>query len=472
VPGPNGGPSTTASDIMTTVTQLLGPSAPDLHMASPPGSAEIALMGNPQSIRLAEELIKKLDRPQPLVVLDTEIVEVDESASRYLGLQLSGSVGTTFTEITPPVNTNVGLQSLTRTPLAFAATLNMLVNNGQARVLSDPRISTISGHEATIHAGDNLSILTQTAGGVGTPVTSQVQTFNTGVSLDITPIVGSDGMITVALHPVVNSVASVDPTTHIPDIATRDTQTVVQLADNQTLVIGGLIQESKTRATNKIPLLGEIPLIGRLFDSSDNEYSRNELIIVVTPHVVRPGQIAPPAVRGSIPLEHPVMLPTLPPGTVFPAPAPSARRTPIPYAAPATPALPSATPTPIAAPTPPAFAKANIFTYGTLPRSTYARPEDLPQIFFAKFSPTVVSNGTSVTVSVITTTNVTNVVIAWGTSSVALAKLGASTWQATFPFNATGSPTQTTAQMTLTAYRSDGAHAQIQIPVNVSQLAP
>ncbi|MBV9409155.1 MAG: type II and III secretion system protein, partial [Candidatus Eremiobacteraeota bacterium] len=192
-------------------------------------------------------------------------------------------------------------QPLTRTPLSFGITLNLLVQSGKGRVLADPRITTISGRTATIRAGDNIAILTTTGGGTGTVATTQLQTFQTGVTLDITPVVNAGNFITVALHPTVNSLAGIS--NGIPQIATRDTQTTVAMYEDETLVIGGLIQDTTTRTTTKIPLLGDLPLIGRAFRNEELDGQRNELIITVTPHVVRLGAPlpAPPAPAGTPP---------------------------------------------------------------------------------------------------------------------------------------------------------------------------
>ena len=178
-------------------------------------------------------------------------------------------------------------QPLGRTPLSFGLSLNLLIQNGKGRVLADPRITTISGRTATIRAGDNIAILTTTGGGTGTVATTQLQTFQTGVTLDITPVVNAGNFITVALHPTVNSLAGIS--NGIPQIATRDTQTTVAMREDETLVIGGLIQDTTTRSDTKIPLLGDLPLVGRAFRNQSFNSSRNELIITVTPHIVTPG---------------------------------------------------------------------------------------------------------------------------------------------------------------------------------------
>jgi Bacterial type II/III secretion system short domain len=102
VPGLQGGPSTTATDIATTVTQALQSSAGDLHIVVPPNSTELVLTGSPYSIKLAKELIAKLDRPQTMVAMDTEVLEVDEGTIKQLGLQFpTAAVSTTFTEVAP-----------------------------------------------------------------------------------------------------------------------------------------------------------------------------------------------------------------------------------------------------------------------------------------------------------------------------------------------------------------------------------
>ena len=159
-----------------------------------PTPGQIALIGPATSVRSARQFIEKVDVVPPLVVLDTDILVVDESVAKNLGLQLgTAALSTTFTELQPAPNSDgtqprLGrFQALSRTPISFTAQLNLLVQNGKGRVLADPRITTLSGRTASIRAGHTISILTTTAGNVGTIATTQVQSFQTGVTLDITP---------------------------------------------------------------------------------------------------------------------------------------------------------------------------------------------------------------------------------------------------------------------------------------------
>ena len=480
--------STTPQDIGAAVQSALQGSFPDLRVTVPNGSQQLILTGSPQSIRAGRELIAELDVVPQSVVLDTEILELDENSSRNLGLQLgTASVSTTFTEILPTPDPNgnagrlIGISPFTRSvPITFSATLNLLISNGKARVLADPRITTLSGRTATIRAGDTLSILTTTGGGTGTIATQQLQSFQTGVTLDITPLITNNGELTVALHPVVNSLTGL--VNGIPEISTRDTQTTVHLRDNETLVIGGLIQEASQRTETKIPLLGSLPLIGRAFRNDNTTSTRNELIIVVTPHILNgsttstvPSAAIPPGMV--VPTPRP--LPTVPPNAGFPAAAPGRQQPqravvtppPPPAAVAGTPlpqAVPAATGPPTPQATPTALSQANVFVYGQPPQNTYAAPGDAPQIFYATLSPTVLTPNATVRISAVTTTNVQRVTIGTGNTNIALASLGTGSWQGVFSANALGlPPTATNVQLSLIASRNDGQSASIPVPVAI-----
>jgi type II secretory pathway component GspD/PulD (secretin) len=212
IPGLQGGPSTTATDIASTVTQALQGSAGDLHIVVPPNSTELVLSGSPYSIKLAKELIAKLDKPQTMVAMDTEVLEIDEGTVKQLGLEFpTAAVSTTFTEVAPvyPSGSAMAGQQipyrnflpLIRSPISFELELNFLIANNKARILEDPRITTISGRTASLRAGETVNVLTTTGGGTGTVATTQVQSFQTGVTLDITPVVNDGDYITVTLHP-------------------------------------------------------------------------------------------------------------------------------------------------------------------------------------------------------------------------------------------------------------------------------
>ncbi len=485
-PGLNGAPSSSATDIAQTVTQALQSQAPDLHITVPPNGTQLVLTGGTYAIRLAKRLIDELDVEQKLVVLDTEILEVDETAAKNLGLSFtSPTMSTTFSETTPNASDGgtpppfIAFQPLTRSPVSFGITLNLLIQNGKGRVLADPRITTISGRTATIRAGDNIAILTTTGGGTGTVATTQLQTFQTGVSLDITPVVNAGNFITVSLHPTVNSLAGI--TNGIPQIATRDTQTTVAMREDETLVIGGLIQDTSTRTVTKVPLLGDLPLIGKIFRNDEIDRQRNELVIAVTPHIVTPGSgfYAPGALLPTPPT--PAPLPTLPPGTRLPA-----RRKPTPaHAVPAAPAsgpnvapgaanraattappASSAAPSPQPGASPSSSIAPGVFAFGQPPASTAAGPNDPPRIYAARFSPTTLGNGTPVHLTAVTSSNVVRLTIGYPGFATQIGQTSPGQWDSAYTFSSAGL-TPGPAHLTMTASRLDGVSTQMQIPVTV-----
>ncbi|GAC1310253.1 MAG: hypothetical protein NVSMB21_17870 [Vulcanimicrobiaceae bacterium] len=500
VPGVNGSVSSSASDIATAITSALQSAAPDLHVSVPANSTQLILTGSPASIALAKKVVSALDVAQKLVVLDTQILEIDETVAKNLGLSTSNPISTTYSETTPGVGPAggtppplLGLQAFTRTPISIGVTLNTLIQRGNARIIANPRITTISGRTATIRSGDNIAILTTTGGGPGTIATTQLQTFQTGVTLDITPIIDAGNFVSVTLHPTVNSLTGV--TGGIPQISTRDTLTTVAMQEDQTLVIGGLIQDSTQRLESKIPILGDLPLVGRIFRNQSLNHSRNELVITVTPHIVRPGTSPVlPDISLPVPLQ-PQPLPTVPPPQALPSisapvslpvPSPSygpggargtesrrANNVPAGLSRNATAGANGSLFPPVgsmtrgAQATPDAFAAANVFTYGAPPINSFAGPSDPVQIFYATFSPTVVRAGSPVRIAAITTTNVTKVSIGYQNASTAVAATAPGQWLTTYAFPAAGlTPGQRVAS-TLTATRADGTTTSIHIPISV-----
>jgi hypothetical protein len=242
------------------------------------------------------------------------------------------------------------------------------------------------------------------------------------------------------------------------------------------LVIGGLIQENDTRTTTKIPFLGDLPLVGSLFRNENIDNQRNELVIVVTPHVIKPGDNLYPGPQMHE-LPRPQALPTLPPDMQLPArgtraasafPPAFGQPVALPTLVPTSPPTRATSP----APGPTAFAQTNVFTFGSAPQTNFAQPTDPVQNFYATLSPTIVANGTSVQVSAITTSNVTAVKLMIGSQSIAFGQRGVGQWQATFPFT-TGavSTASSPVLLSLQANRSDGTSATIPIPVNIGAAA-
>ena len=157
-------------------------------------------------------------------------------------------------------------------------------SKGNGRIVSRPRIAAQSGSTAKIITGDALPILTAiTLSGVN-GVSQQVQYVNVGVTLQIAPRVSGDGFVSSHVFCVVSSVTGVSQ--GYPTISQREAETSATVRDGDSFVIGGLTQDENISTKSKVPLLGDIPIIGQAFRTDRSTTSKTELYIVVTPRIV------------------------------------------------------------------------------------------------------------------------------------------------------------------------------------------
>jgi type IV pilus assembly protein PilQ len=172
----------------------------------------------------------------------------------------------------------------------LSMTLNAAVENGKAKVLSEPKVLTFNNNEAKMNVTTQIPYTTTTtttsSGNVVQNTT--VVYITTGISLDVTPRVDADGRITMKLSPSVSQVSSTvaEATGGAPGVDTRSADTIVMTKDGETIVIGGLIYDNNDDVLYKVPLLGDIPLLGWLFKKHVTNRQRMELLIFVTPHLV------------------------------------------------------------------------------------------------------------------------------------------------------------------------------------------
>jgi general secretion pathway protein D len=182
------------------------------------------------------------------------------------------------------------------TGASFQAALYAQIARGNGRIISKPRIAAQSGSTAKIITGDALPILTAiTLSGVN-GVSQQVQYVNVGVTLQIAPRVSADGYVSSHVYCVVSSVTGFSQ--GYPTISQRQAETAATVRDGDSFVIGGLTQDENLTTKSKVPLLGDLPIVGQAFRTDKQSRSKTELYIIVTPHIVhRVGSIALTAPR-------------------------------------------------------------------------------------------------------------------------------------------------------------------------------
>ena len=297
------------------------------------------LKGSPEHIARMKQEIAMIDVPVDSVILETQLVELTENGARNIGIDFSNANGQIavatvqsgqFIPIGMVANSGGRMSSL-----SLQAAINAQVQSGEGRIVSRPRISAQSGATAKIVTGDALPILTAiTLSGVN-GVSQQVQYVNVGVTLQIAPRVTPEGYVSAHIFCVVSSVSGYAQ--GYPTISQREAQTSATVRDGDTFVIGGLTQESSLSNNSKVPLLGDVPLVGQAFRDSKVSKSRTELYIVVTPHIVRlraPGdaetgaEAAASAANGSppqsMPPPAPIATPSVSPSAATVSTAPGA----------------------------------------------------------------------------------------------------------------------------------------------------
>jgi len=250
-------------------------------------AATVILCGDAKEIARAKALLAKIDVARPTVSIDVAVTEVGSSASRDLGINWS------WNDIVLKENTGSGIQfgNLTKQPMTFTATLAALATNGNAHLLAQPNISVIDGGTADILIGDRI-LFPKLVGysQFGTPIYDKDEE-RVGIYLQIAPRVTEDDQIVLTLYPQVSLVTKYLKTQagDYPQISTREARTTVPLKSGATLAIGGLIQDNDIKNAEKVPLLGDLPILGQFFRHSKTTKERTEIVIFLTPKILQPG---------------------------------------------------------------------------------------------------------------------------------------------------------------------------------------
>ena len=274
----------------------------------------LLVTGSPARIEEVARIVSAFDAPHREVLIEAKIVQVQLDDNSQFGINWNyiftvvNSGGDKFagkvvgTLQIPPTGTlasgDAAAKGLTATigsipPNRLTATINLLNTVGRANILSSPRITALSGRAANILVGTKEAYVTQTVvtpgAGAATTTTEQVNFVDVGVKLTVTPMIGDDGFITMDIKPEVSSVNSTLTTARgdtIPIVRTSQAETSVMVKDGTTIVIGGLIEDTKQKVDNRVPILGRIPLLGMLFRSRGESIKKSELVIFLTPKLL------------------------------------------------------------------------------------------------------------------------------------------------------------------------------------------
>jgi general secretion pathway protein D len=255
----------------------------------------IIVRDSPEAIRLAERLITLQDAPEAEVMLEVEILEVKRSKLTDLGvvwpttlgfapLSTSGGTGITIRDLN---NLNQNTIGVTGVQLG----INANTNDGNSNLLANPRIRVRNKEKAKIVIGDKLPVITSTvSSGVGGFASDSVTYVDVGLTLNAEPTIYLNNEVAIRMQlevsNLVNTITTKNGTTAY-QLGTRQASTMLQLKDGENQVLAGLINNEERMASNKVPGLGELPIVSRLFGSQRDDNQRTEIVLSITPHLIR-----------------------------------------------------------------------------------------------------------------------------------------------------------------------------------------
>lgn len=254
----------------------------------------IIVRDSAEAIKLTEKLVALHDAPEPEVMLEVEILEVKRSRLLDLGIQWPSSL-TLSTAGTSLEALRSSLSDITDKKLIVGGspvTLKAQKTDSDTNLLANPRIRTRNREKAKIVIGEKVPIIsTTTQLNGGSPISSEMITYiDVGLKLEVEPTVYLDNEVAIKVALEVSNLGAEVPTASGSSayrIGTRNASTVLRLKDGENQILAGLINDEDRQSANKIPGLGDIPLIGRLFGSSVNNNDKTEILLSITPRILR-----------------------------------------------------------------------------------------------------------------------------------------------------------------------------------------
>lgn len=268
------------------------------------GANAVILTGTPRELNIARRLMKDLDKAYQQVKVEVEVIAVNRDSMKELGIDWDwqsltgsaqysrhhplGSIGRGDEKVIIPDgygSIQFG-RKVTGHPYSFffRAQLQALVAQGRAEIIAKPNIMTLNGHEARILIGNKIPVLVEHLNHGESVTTTEYR--EAGIQLLYTPRINQNGEITAEVHAEVSTPYLV-PEMRAYRIVTREATTTVRLQEGETLTIGGLIDREMMNNLRKVPLLGDIPLLGKLFQSKKKQISEAEILILIRAEIVK-----------------------------------------------------------------------------------------------------------------------------------------------------------------------------------------
>jgi type II secretory pathway component GspD/PulD (secretin) len=271
---------------------------------------KIVVTDIPSRVERVRQVVEAFDVKSPQVLIEAKVIEVELTDSHRQGINwnavlasIGGGKGATTLALPLTVSapTGAALTTLTSAEGDLTLILQAIESMGKSNTLSSPRITAINNEEARLSVATKRPYVSQTVVQTtnATNTADNVQFIDVGVTLTVQPRILSDGLIEMKIKPQVSSsnssldlesVSSGSNTaftrTSIPIVTTQELETTVTVKSGTTVIVGGLIQDSQNKQSQKVPVVGSLPIVGQLFSSRSNDFSKTELVMFLTPTIV------------------------------------------------------------------------------------------------------------------------------------------------------------------------------------------
>jgi general secretion pathway protein D len=291
------------NDIQTSLRNVL----PNAKLYGVQSQDAIVMRGTPDELLLAEQLIDDLDKARPEVMIDVTVMQVDRDKVRNIGLQwpqtLSASLTTTSTAsgATLTLNDLANLNAKNFSLTVGTAQAEMLLTDTDTQIMQNPRLRATDGQKATMKIGERIPVATgsfsaPTGSSAANPyVNTQFQYVDIGVVMEMTPTIHYNGDVSLKVKVEItshNGDTTISGVTE-PIIGQQSVEEIIRLKEGESNILGGLLQEQNNHTVSGTPGLGEMPLLKYLFSTQNRELQHEEIVFLVTPHLVRGMQIDP-----------------------------------------------------------------------------------------------------------------------------------------------------------------------------------
>jgi general secretion pathway protein D len=266
------------------------------RVAPLPGANALTINDTPDKVAAAERIIDAVDKKRAEVVIEVEILEVNKNKLKEYGIEITsfptggGIAGGIFPQGTTADQNPYQKSNIVMTSLP-GVIYRLLQNDTSTHLLANPQLRTAEGQTAQARFGDQVPVPVTTftpiaAGGVAQQPVTSYEYKNVGVNIDITPRVHHDGEVSLQLK---LDISSVGPAGFqgIPTFNSRQVTSVIRLRDGETNILAGLISDTERTSLSGLPGLASVPVLGRLFAHNTHEVTETDIVMTLTPHIVR-----------------------------------------------------------------------------------------------------------------------------------------------------------------------------------------